>query len=159
MIIAKNDEARRSRVWTITMIVSSLLIVMIAVYFLLKFFTANPLEGSWESEDGNLSMDVDDSGKVTVEVSDISVITSSDEKTEASIEMTYVIDRDAKTIAIKGNRAAIEEAAQKSDGEYTAEVLENTLSGLMTTFDYNVENRELTLTEREYGESLTFIKK
>ena len=29
----------------------------------------------------------------------------------------------------------------------------------MTTFDYSVEGEQLTLTEREYGEQLTFIKK
>ena len=47
MIIAKNDEAKRSKIWTVVTLVSSVLIVLIAVFLLTKLFTTNPLEGSW----------------------------------------------------------------------------------------------------------------
>ena len=40
----------------------------------------------------------------------------------------------------------------------TAEMLESALGSLLTTFDYSVDQDELTLTEREYGEQLVLIK-
>lgn len=46
-MIAKNDEAMRSRIWKISTMVSSVLIVIIAIFLLTKLFTTNPLEGSW----------------------------------------------------------------------------------------------------------------
>ncbi len=159
MIIAKNDEKKRSRVWGITMIVSSLVIIMTAVYLLMKMFMANPLEGVWESEDGSLIMDIRANGKILAVISEVPVVTSSlDENVEAAVEMSSVIDRDAKTITIQAEREALEESAEKSDGAYTAEFLKSSLQYLTTTFDYSVEKEELTLTEREYGEQLTFTK-
>ena len=47
MIIAKNDEEKRSRIWRIVTTVSSALIVIIGIYLLTKMFTTNPLEGEW----------------------------------------------------------------------------------------------------------------
>lgn len=159
MIIAKNDEKKRSRAWVITMIVSSLVIIVTAVYLLTKMFMANPLEGAWESEDGSLIMNISANGKILAAISELPVVTSDlDEKTEAVVELTSVIDRDAKIITIEADREALEEAAEKSNGAYTAEILENALQYLTTTFDYSVEKEELTLTEREYGEQLTFTK-
>ena len=49
MIIAKNDEAKRSKIWRIVTLVSSVLIIVIAIFLLTKLFTANPLEGTWAS--------------------------------------------------------------------------------------------------------------
>ncbi len=36
---------------------------------------------------------------------------------------------------------------------------EDSLEALATTFDYSVESGKLTLTEREYGGQLSFVKK
>ena len=38
-------------------------------------------------------------------------------------------------------------------------MLENALSSVITTFDYSVDHERLTLTEREYGEQMVFIKR
>ena len=62
MIIAKNDENKRSMLWKAATLGSSVLIVLIAVYLLAKLFTSNPLEGSWEDEDGNLGMTIEKNG-------------------------------------------------------------------------------------------------
>ena len=51
-----------------------------------------------------------------------------------------------------------EKLAKKSDGKYTQEDLKNALDSVTTTFDYSVDQEQLTLTEREYGEQMTFIK-
>ncbi len=153
MLIAENDEARRSRIWWVAILVSSVLIVIIAIYLLMKMFTTNPLEGKWESEDGDFTLGVGRNGKMTVALPDIA------EGVDADIEMSYTLNMDDKTVTIRENGAELDRLVQESEGAYTREMLESALAGVMTTFDYNVEGEQLTLTEREYGEQLTFIKK
>ena len=64
-MIEKNDEAMRSKIWRIATIVSSVLIVLIAIFLLTKLFTTNPVEGSWVNEDGSLELKFQGSGEVT----------------------------------------------------------------------------------------------
>lgn len=153
MMIARNDEAKRSKIWKAVTLVSSVLIIVIAVYLLMKMFTANPLEGNWESEDGDLVINVGVGGTMTVKLYDIS------EGTDVSVEMAYTLDKEEKTITIKEDMAKLEEQVRKADGTFTEETLESALSSVVTTFDYNIEGNRLTLSEREYGEQLTFVKK
>ena len=153
MIIAKNDEAKRSRIWRVTVFISSVLIVVIAVYLLMKMFTANPLEGTWECEDENIRLTVSVNGTMTVRAFDIS------EDGDVDVRMAYTMDKDTKTVTIKEDMAELEELAAASDGAYTAETLKSAVAGVVTTFNYSIEGRELILTEREYGEQLAFIKK
>ena len=42
---------------------------------------------------------------------------------------------------------------------YTKEDLENVLDDLDSSFSYSVDGNQMTLTEREYGEQFTFIRK
>lgn len=58
MIIAKNDEEKRSRIWRIVTTVSSALIVIIGIYLLTKMFTTNPLEGEWIDENGRIDLNI-----------------------------------------------------------------------------------------------------
>ncbi len=62
MIVAKNDEVKRSRLWRIALLVSSVLIVLVVIFLLTKLFTTNPLEGSWEDENGKISLSVEPDG-------------------------------------------------------------------------------------------------
>ena len=125
MIIAKNDEAKRSKIWRIVTLVSSVLIIVIAIFLLTKLFTANPLEGTWVDEDRSLRLSIKSNGTIDVNVPEV---------------------------------AEFEKLAKKSDGKYTQEDLKNALDSVTTTFDYSVDQEQLTLTEREYGEQMTFIK-
>ena len=124
-MIAKNDEAMRSRIWKISTMVSSVLIVIIAIFLLTKLFTTNPLEGSWVNEDGSLELKVQSGGE----------------------------------LSILDNEEEMQKIADGSDGLYTAEMLENAVSSVTTSFDYSIDQDELTLTEREYGEQIVFTKK
>lgn len=153
MIIAKNDEEKRSRIWRITVVVSSVLIIVIAIYLLTKLFTSNPLEGNWKNEDGSLSMTIASDGEMTVHVPDLS------ENDEVDVKMDYIIDKDEKTISIHSDDEVIKKTAEESDGSYTKEMLTSAISPVVTTFDYSVESGTLTLTEREYGEQMIFLKK
>lgn len=45
-MIENNDEAKRSKIWTVVTSVTSVLIIIVAIFLLMKMFTGNPLEGS-----------------------------------------------------------------------------------------------------------------
>ena len=151
MIIAKNDEDKRSRIWKRTTIISSVLIVVIAVYLLTKMFTANPLEGRWESEDGAVVLEMRSNGVLFMDALELS------DEGNASVRMGYVLDKDEKTISIHADDEEFERLSEKSGGQYTKEELE--VSFVATTFNYSVDNSQLTLTEREYGEQIIFMRK
>lgn len=153
MIIAKNDENKRSTLWMAATIGSSVLIILIAVYLLMKLFTSNPLEGKWEDEDGNLSMTIKKNGTLTVSVPEFS------DNEDVDVKMNYTLDRDEKTIAIHLDDEELEKLSEMSDGKYTKEMLSRAVDSVATTFNYSVDRSCLTLTEREYGEQMIFLKK
>lgn len=151
MIVAKNDEAKRSKIWKIVTVFSSVLIIVIAIFLLTRLFTANPLEGTWIDEDGSLGLSIK-SGSMVVSILELA------EETNVAVKMNYTMDKDEKTITISINEAELEKQADKSDGRYTKTMLESALSSITTTFEYSVEQERLILTEREYGDQMIFIK-
>ena len=153
MIIAKNDENKRSTLWMAATIGSSVVIILIAVYLLTKLFTSNPLEGSCEDEDGSLSMTIKANGTLTVSVPELS------DNEDVDVLMNYTLDRDEKTIAIHLDDDEFERLLEVSDGKYTKEMLSQAVDSVVTTFNYSVDRSCLTLTEREYGEQMIFLKK
>lgn len=153
MIIANNDEEKRSEIWKIVTLVSSILIIVIAIYFLTRLFTVNPLKGQWEDEDGNLNLKIESNEELIAEIPEVT------ESAGVEVKMSYVLDKDEKTIEISVNEEELQKLTEESDGQYTKEMLENAISPIVTTFNYNVEQGQLTLTEREYGEQLIFLEK
>lgn len=151
-MIAKNDEAKRSKIWMIVTAVTSVLIVIVAIFLLTKMFTANPLEGAWADEDGNMKMDIRRDGQMTV------TLPASGEGTDTEVPMTYTLNKESKTISIQQDDKKIQEIAEQSDGQYTSETLKNALQSIGTTFEYSIDGGTLTLTEREYGEQMMFNK-
>ena len=145
MIIAGNDEAKRSKIWRVVTLVSSVLIILIAVYLLTRMFTTNPVVGNWESEDATIALKIEKNDTIQVDITDIA------ENTDAAVEMNYSVDMKSKIITIT--------KVEKADGAYTKEDLENVLDDLDSSFSYSVDGNQLTLTEREYGEQFTFIRK
>ena len=151
-MIANNDEAKRSKIWMIVTAVTSVLIVLIAIFLLTKMFTGNPLEGKWADEDGNMKIDIRRDGQMTV------TLPASGEGTDTEVPMTYTLNKESKTISIQQDDTKIQEIAEQSDGQYTSETLKNALQSIGTTFEYSIDNGTLTLTEREYGEQMMFNK-
>ena len=151
-MIANNDEAKRSKIWMIVTAVTSVLIVIIAIFLLTKMFTGNPLEGKWADEDGNMKIDIRRDGQMTV------TLPASGEGTDTEVPMTYTLNKESKTISIQQDDAKIQEIAEQSDGQYTSETLKNALQSIGTRFEYSIDNGTLTLTEREYGEQMMFNK-
>lgn len=153
MIIAKNDEEKRSKIWRIVTVTTTVLIIVIAVFFITKLFTSNPLEGTWAKEDADMRLTVRGSGTLTVEWDELL------EESNVKMKMEYAMDKEAKTFTIRVNEAELKKAADGTDGHLSESMLRSAVSALTTTFDYSVDKNRLTLTEREYGEQMIFIKK
>ena len=152
-MIANNDEAERSKIWTVVTAVTSVLIVIIAIFLLMKMFTGNPLEGSWTDEDGNIDLKIGRNGQMTV------ILPASGDGEETQVPMTYTLSKESKTISIQEDDNKIQEIAEKSNGQYTEETLKNAVQSIGTTFEYSIDGGTMTLTEREYGEQMMFNKK
>ena len=152
-MIANNDEAKRSKIWTVVPAVTSVLIVIIAIFLLMKMFTGNPLEGSWTDEDGNMDLKIGRNGQMTV------ILPASGDGEETQVPMTYTLSKESKTISIQEDDNKIQEIAEKSNGQYTEETLKNAVQSIGTTFEYSIDGGTMTLTEREYGEQMMFNKK
>ena len=58
MIIAKNDEEKRSKIWRMVIAGASIVLFIVIVYFLFSLFAGNPLEGIWKSEESNLQLTI-----------------------------------------------------------------------------------------------------
>lgn len=58
MLIAKNDEKERSFLFRIVIWTASVLIIAVAAYFLIRSFARNPIAGTWEYQDDNITMTI-----------------------------------------------------------------------------------------------------
>lgn len=149
----KRDEERRSRLWDVVMTVATTLIVIVAVFFIVKLFTANPLDGTWQHEGSDLQLVIRGNNSMYV------ILGESYENAGLKIKLNYTIDKDAKTITLKADEESLKKAAESTDGNFTESGLASEITVLTNTFNYNVEKRKLTLTEREYGDKVILKKK
>lgn len=152
-MIAKNDEKKRNILWRIAISVSSVLIIVIAAFFLVKLFTDNPMEGKWAYEDSDLVIAVKSNGTAMIQWPEKL------EGADVAIEMKYSINKDAKIFTLHRDEAAIKAIVKESKGDVTTGSLDSVIETLEGSFDYNIERNQLTLTEREYGEQMVFEKK
>ena len=149
-MLAKNDDHTRSIIWRSVMSVTSVVIILIAVFFLVRMFTMNPLEGTWNYEDSDLIM--------TIKGNNTAIIKWPDEfdGNQIAVSMDYDIDSKTKTFSLRLNTDAVKKAAD-SEG-ISEDVITQALDRLDGTYDYNMEQNQLTLTDREYGSQLIFEK-
>ena len=149
-MLAKNDDHTRSIIWRSVMSVTSVIIILIAVFFLVRMFTMNPLEGTWDYEDSDLIM--------TIKGNNTAIIKWPDEfdDNQIAVSMDDDIDSKTKTFSLRLNTDAVKKAAD-SEG-ISEDVITQALDRLDGTYDYNMEQNQLTLTDREYGSQLIFEK-
>lgn len=149
-MLAKNDDHTRSIIWRSVMSVTSVVIILIAVFFLVRMFTMNPLEGTWDYEDSDLIM--------TIKGNNTAIIKWPDEfdGNQIAVSMDYDIDSKTKTFSLRLNTDAVKKAADSKG--ISEDVITQALDRLDGTYDYNMEQNQLTLTDREYGSQLIFEK-
>ena len=129
-MILENNEEKRSTLWRTIVAISSILIVIVAVFFVTRLFVGNPLVGTWVSEDSGEVIKIESNGKVT--------LTDEDKKSFETVQSEVDTKTKVFTIHTEDTQA------------------EGLLSG---TYDYSIEKDTLTLTEREYGDQLVFVKR
>lgn len=145
-MLMKNSEEKRNTAWRTVMTVSSVLIVIVAVFFVIKLFTANPVEGTWVSEEGDVTLVIDDGASMLVQDGELSARTE------------YTVDKKTKVLTIHVSEEGISEQAEASDGDVTEGQIRDLLESVEGTYDYNIESNTLTLSEREYGNQMIFEK-
>lgn len=134
------------------MMVSSVVIVLIAIYLLVKVFTGNPLQGSWVNEDSNIEMTIKNGSTLTLTVPDLA------EESKVDVKLEYSLDKEDKIFTISEDKEELTKLAEESKGMYTEEALEAALGSYMTSFSYSIDGGQLTLTEREYGDQMVLIR-
>lgn len=156
MLIAKNDEKERSFLFRIVIWTATILIIIVAAYFLIRSFARNPIAGTWEYQDDNITMTIQNDDKVKLLFQNLQEVSG------LEVTMDCQVDKSEKTLVIKGLQPSeIEEILKKHDGKLTESVLQTALSRFVTSFDYSMERQTLTLTltDREYGEQMIFDKR
>lgn len=149
----KKNEEKRNVLWRTAMTVSSILLILIVVYFLIRMFTANPLEGTWVCEDSDMVLTV--GRKDTASVKWPEKLGES----EYAVKLEYSVDMETKTLILKEDEKAAAESVEQSEGELTEQMVKSVTEALEGSYEYSIENNQLTLTDREYGEQLVFDKK
>lgn len=129
-MIYENNEEKRSTIWRTILTVSSVIIIIIAVFFIAKLFTGNPLEGRWVSEGFGDTIEITDDGSLII----------LPEEGGQAVEIRYDVDTRTKVLTVG------------SEGEVDSDIIQP------GTYSYNIEQDILTLTEREYGDQLVFMR-
>lgn len=145
-MLMKNSEEKRNTAWRAVMTVSSVLIVIVAVFFIVRIFTANPVKGTWVSEEGDITLVIGDDASLRVEDGSVSA------------ETEYTVDKKTKVFTIHVRDEGILEQAEASEGDASEGEIRDLLGSVEGTYDYNIEGSTLTLTEREYGSQMVFEK-
>ena len=154
MLIAKNDEKERSFLFRIVIWTASVLIIAVAAYFLIRSFARNPIAGTWEYQDDNITMTIQSDDKVKLQFDNLQDVP------ELAVTMDCQVDKTEKTLVIGGlQQSEIDRILEQYDGQFTQSALDTALSMFTTSFDYSMERQTLTLTDREYGEQMIFDKK
>lgn len=150
MPIKQRDEEKRSKAWTITMLVSSVLIILGIAFIITNVVVSNPLEGEWYSEANGYFLEVEDENEVTLQ--------GTFNDTYMEIDLYYTIDKTDKIISIKPNAESYADAVEDSKGQMTAGELDELLTDFTVSYNYSLEKDTLVLTEREYGEQYIFTR-
>lgn len=154
MLIAKNDEKERSFLFRIVIWTASVLIIAVAAYFLIRSFARNPIAGTWEYQDENITMIIQKDDKVILQFDSLQDVS------KIKVTMDCRVDKSEKTLEIQGlQQSEIDKILSQYDNKITESAFETAISRFTTSFDYSMERQTLTLTDREYGEQMIFDKK
>ncbi len=133
MMSSKTAEEKRSLIWRVIVIVTTIVIMIVIVSFIARIFVVNPILGYWVS---------DEEQHISLEISDKTIVINLHE-IDKSAKVNYTLDKEAYMI----NYFDIE-----SDN------LDNTFFANSTSYTYSIAGDTLTLTDRESGEMCNFTK-
>ena len=141
MIIAKNDEDKRSRVWNYVTGITTVLIIIVVGYFIYQGFFGNPLEGKWKHDESDMILEVDDHNEAELDWKNLI------DGKDVEVELGYTLDIKAKQITFTVKQEELDETAKELGDNVTASEVEQAINSVLTTFNYSVDGTELTLME------------
>lgn len=150
MIIAKNDEDKRSRVWNYVTGITTVLIIIVAGYFIYQGFFGNPLEGKWKHDESDMILEVDDHNEAELDWKNLI------DGKDVEVELGYTLDIKAKQITFTVKQEELDETAKELGDNVTATEVEQAINSVLTTFNYSVDGTKLTFTEWDYGDQMIF---
>ncbi len=148
----EKQKSRRKAVrdGRIALLVSSVVIIVILLYFLIRGMAGNPLRGEWYCEDMGYVIEIDGYKEMGVE------LLVKEEEVETKVLCD--IDKETKIITIKPNKKAYEASAKEMKYLVTASMIDEWLLEFIGSYEYSMENDTLILMNREYGEQLIFTR-
>lgn len=152
MLIAKNDEEKRSRIWSYVTTITTVLIIIVAAYFMYKGFFGNPLVGTWEHDESDMMLEVSKDNNAVLTWDKLI------EGKEVKVNMGYTLDRKAKQITFKVKQEELEKTAKAIGEDVSAGDVETSIHSFITCFNYSIDGTDLTLTEWDYGDQMCFIR-
>ncbi|MCQ2508299.1 MAG: hypothetical protein MJ097_05875 [Dorea sp.] len=155
MLFFAGNEEKRNRLFHVVSAVSTLLVVLVAGYFIVRIFTGNPLTGTWASQESDLLLELKDSGKASI------TVTLSEENSK-TIGLSYSADLEEKTITFMDAEVEVlrEATVEEKESEETDDenYFWSELSPYLSTFSYSIENNELILSDMEFGDQMVLDK-
>lgn len=145
-----NDEEKRSKMWRYVTTIATVLIVVVAIYFIFNGFMGNPLEGTWSHDESDMVLEIRKGQQAFLEWDDLL------DGKDLELELEYTLNKKGKQITFKATDAALEKAAEELGDDVTAAEVENAVSMIFTSFNYSVDGQELTLNEWDYGDQYLF---
>ena len=160
-----NDVKEKSRFWTLALRISTITVLCIGIFFIVRIFTTNPLEGKWVHQDSSLIIEVPkDKVKKNedAELLDTLVKVSwldENSNVRVIIGMDYTTNYEDKTITLKLNEEAFEMAKEEYSDKINENGLMSSIHSVEGTYEYSISMRELTLVSENYNAVLVFDKK
>ena len=162
MKINEIEEDKHGRFWTIALRVSTIAIICIGIFFIVRLFTTNPIEGKWAHQDSSLILDIPNSDKDDEDSMDTLVKAKwTDENSGKIIETGYdfSVNFQDKSITLTLNEKAFSETVKENEGNVSESNLRSSANSLEGTYTYSISMRELTLDNVKYDGAMVFDKK
>ncbi len=148
----ENNEGNQRKEWKVMTVFATVLIVIVAVFFIGRGFLGNPLKGTWRQEDSDLTLEISSGGKAHL------VWEGALEGQQLTMDLEYTLDKSAKEITFRASSESLMKTAEEFPEEVTSAEVASAISQLTTSFHYSVDGKELTMTEWDYGDQLLFTK-
>ena len=167
MKINEIEEEKSSRFWSIALKASTLAVICIGIFFIVKLFTTNPLEGTWAHQDSTLVLEIPDKDVDVDDEDDIDLMDTlvkarwTDENSGKKIETGYdfVVDFQDKSITLTLNEEAFAMTEKDNQGTEAENGLKSSATSLEGTYTYSISVGELTLDNVKYDGAMVFDKK
>ncbi len=143
------EEEKRTKIWRVTATASLIIVVIVAVFFVIRIMADNPTRGTWSNVDSDLTLSIPSFGSVTASWPE------SDTLSNVTVKMNSEINRGHQLISFEADQKAVDKAARQA---HDPDTLRADISMLNGTFYYEASEDTLTLRDPDSGDQIIFEK-